>query len=451
MKMPSNLMQLRVLAFSLVLIIVPFFVGYYFWVSNQTKYFNGRNLRILAALSTHVQERVENQSSVFKNAVEKYVRDLAAKKLYDADDEGNDTQLVTIERIGTKDHKEHFQRKALDPLSTDGAANLQATNVTVMSKPASEPLSTPRIEVKEESSEHWLYYEYAVAYPPNALSPATYLSVKARINFEQLVGPFVNKREMQENQGSLYQDGFDAVLIAGLDDQMTILFQESSAKMRMLSLNNLTTNTGGKVDLKLLGQSTNTSDVKLGPADYKLFLQPIQLSVNAVADKPESLRWVACGLVEGIHFEQQRMAVSYNVLIAFGFITVLVAVSWSFLKLLFMGPKDRFRKLDAYMLGFAAFMIAALLTLGGLFYYFYNATLTAGEADLETFAGSIKQNFYSELGDALIQIDELNSKLDKNTIAAAKKVDEGNLHNSRFAVQSWTTGWSLLTLLIRIY
>ena len=432
MKLPSNLIQLRVLAFTLVLIIVPFFAGYYFWISSQTKYFNGRNLRILAALSTHVQEKVENQSSVFKNAVEKYVRDIAAKRLKEQDDESTDNELVTVEQIKKKDHKENFQKKALDPLSTDGAANLQATNVTVVSKPANELLSSPRIGVKEEASEHWLYYEYAVAYPPKAPNPTTYLNVTARINLEQLVGPLVNKREMQENQGPLYQDGFDAVLIAGLDDQMTILFQESSAKMRMLSLNNLTTATGGKVDLKLLGQSTNTSDVRLGPADYKLFLQPIQLPLNADANKPESLRWVACGLVEGIHFEQQRMAVSYNVLIAFGFITVLVAVSWSFLKLLFMGPKDRFRKLDAYMLGFAAFMMAALLTLGALFYYFYNATLTAGEADLEQFAGRIQKNFYSELGDALIQIDELNSKLDQKTIAAAKKVDESNLDKLAF-------------------
>jgi ABC-type transport system involved in cytochrome bd biosynthesis fused ATPase/permease subunit len=57
MKMPSNLMQLRVLAFSLVLIIVPFIVFYYFWVNNQTRYFNGRNLRILSTLGTHLQER----------------------------------------------------------------------------------------------------------------------------------------------------------------------------------------------------------------------------------------------------------------------------------------------------------------------------------------------------------------------------------------------------------
>ena len=433
MKMPSNLMQLRVLAFTLVLIIVPFFLGYYLWVNQQTKYFNGRNLRILAALSTHVQERVESQSSVFKNAVEKYVRDLATRRLERNENESNNIQLVTIEQVKKQDHKENFQKNALDPLSSEGAANLQTTSVSVVSKPADESiLSAPTIQVKEEASEHWMYFEYTVAYPSTTKRSKDYLNVQARIHLDQLVGPFVNKREMQENQGSLYQDGFDAVLIADLNDQMTILFQESSAKLRMLSLSNLTTNAGGKVDLKLLGQSTNTSDVRLGSADYKLFVQPIQLPLNAGANNPESLRWVACGLVEGVHFQQQRMAVSYNVLIAFGFITVLVAVSWSFLKLLFIGPKDRFRKLDAYLLGVAAFMISALLTLGALFYYYYNATLTAGEADLKEFGRSIHDNFYSELANALTQIDELNCKLDKETIAAAKKVNEGNLDRLAF-------------------
>lgn len=433
MNKSSSLMQLRVVAFSLVLVIVPFFVGYYFWVTNQTKYFNGRNLRILATLSNHVQESVGSQSSVLKNAVEKYVRDMAEKKLYESNDGSNNTRLVTIKEVKQKDHKDHFQENALDPFRSEGGANLQARSVTVVSKPADDSLlSAPKFEVKEESSERWLYFEYTVAYPPTAASASDYLNVKARINLQQLVGPFVNKREMQDNQGSLYQDGFDAVLIAGLDDQMTILFQESSAKLRMISLNNLTTNAGAKADLKLLGQSTNASDVRLGSADYKLFVQPIQLPLNAGTNNPESLRWVACGLVEDLHFQQQRLAVSYNVLIAFGFITVLVAVSWAFLKLLFMGPKDRFRKLDAYMLGFAAFMTAALLTLGALFYYFYNATLAAGEVDLEQFAGSIQRNFYSELDSALTQINDLNSKLDQKTIAAAKNLDGSSLEKATF-------------------
>jgi hypothetical protein len=437
MKMPSNLMQLRVLAFSLVLIIVPFFVGYYIWINNQTTYLNGRNLRILGTLSTHIQESVSSQSSVLENAMKKYVQDMADKNLYENPEPGvngqnKEAELVTIEQIKKKEHSSNFQANALDPFKTDGGATLQATSVTVVPKPSDQSLlSAPRITVKEESSQRWLYFDYTVAYPAATPGPPEYLNVKARLNLEQLIGPFVNKREMQENQGSLYQDGFDAVLIAQLDDQMTILFQESPAKLRLFSLNNLTNNNGAKIDVKLFGL-TNTADVNAGPADYKLFAQPIQLPVKAADDESESLRWVACGLVEGVHFQQQRLAVSYNVLIAFGFITVLVAVSWSFLKLLFMGPKDRFRRVDACMLAFAAFMIAALLTMGALFYYFYNATLTAGEGYLEQFADSIQRNFYSELDSALTQLDALNNKLDKKTIDAARELNGPQLEKITF-------------------
>lgn len=454
MKLPSNLLQLRVLAFSLVLIIVPFFVYYYFWVSTQTKYFNGRNLRILATLSTHLQESLESQSSVFKNAVEKYAQDMAEGEF----DESKKGRPTTVKQLEQKNYTEHFQEKALNPLKVEGA-NLQATSLAVVSKPEDKSLlSAPRIEVKEESSQRWLYFEYTVPYTPasstsaSASSAATtestlitttptaspqtkYLNFKGKVNLAQLIGPFVNKREMQENRGSLYQDGFDAVLIAALDDQTTILFQESSAKLRMISLDNLTTSTGAKVDLKLLGQSTNISDVRLGPADYKLFVQPIQLPLlKAGASNQESLRWLACGLVENAHFQQQRLAVSYNVLIGFGFITILVAVSWSFLKLLFIGPKDRFRSLDGYMLGFSAFMIAALLTIIALFTYSYHATLSEVEDHLKQFSGSIQRNFYSELETALAQIDELNGKLksDRKTIEAANQVNARNLDKLAF-------------------
>jgi hypothetical protein len=449
MKVPSNLLQLRVLAFSLVLIIVPFFVYYYFWVSNQTNYFNVRNLRILATLGTHLQESVESQSSVFKNAVEKYAQDMAEGG-FDKSKKGRPT---TVKQLKQKNYTEDFQEKTLNPLKGEGAT-LQATNLAVVSKPEDESLlSAPRIEVKEESSQRWLYFEYTVRYPPvssttasansaattestlitttpTASSETAYLNFKAKVNLNQLIEPFVNKREMQQNQGSLYQDGFDAVLIAGLDEQMTILFQESSAKLRILSLNNLTTSTGAKVDLKLLGQTTNISDVRLGPADYKLFVQPIHLPLlKAGTSNQESLRWLACGLVENGNFQQERLAISYNVLIGFGFITVLVAVSWAFLKLLFMGPKDRFRSLDGYLLGFAAFMITALLTLVALFTYSYHATLNEVEGDLKQFSASIQRNFYSELETALTQIDELNRALesDQKTIEAAKKVNASNL------------------------
>jgi len=445
MNISSNLMQLRVVAFSLVLVIVPFFVYYYFFVSNQTKYFNGRNLRTLATLSNHIQESAESQGNVFKNAVEKYVQDSAQG----GSDKEKAEAPLTAQDLVQKGFKE-FQEKQLNPLRGEGPF-LLATSLTLVSKPEDDSLlSAPRIEVKEESNQRLLYFDYTVQYPPvsqtsaapkpdSKTKPATkttkpagstpeeYVNFQAKVNLASLINPFVNKREMQENQGALYQDGFDAVVIAGLDDQMTILFQESSQKLRMVSLSNLTSATGAKVDLKLLGQSANISDVRLGPADYKLFVQPIQLPLLKAGTKnQESIRWLACGLVESVHFQQQNMAISYNVLIAFGFITVLVTVSWAFLKLLFIGPKDRFRALDGYMLGVSAFMIVALLTIIALFAYGYNATLNQVDNNLQQFAGSLKNNFNRELDDALRQIDYLNCTLDAETIGAANKGNDRN-------------------------
>ncbi|HEY0727577.1 MAG TPA: hypothetical protein VGD38_05855 [Pyrinomonadaceae bacterium] len=451
MKMPSNLMQLRVIAFSMVLIIVPFFVYYYFFVSNQTKYFNGRNLRTLATLSNHIQESADSQGNVFKNAVEKYVQDAVQRRSDKLETPPTAKDLVQ------NGHNE-FQEKQLNPLRTERQGPvLEATNLSVVSKPEDDSLLlAPRIEVKEESNKSWLFFDYTVQYPPASKGPAAsnrdsktkpaseattpakpipveYLNFKAKVNLENLIGPFVNEREMQENRGALYHDGFDAVLIAGLDDQMTILFQESSQKLRMVSLSNLTSATGAKIDLKLMGQSANISDVRLGPADYKLFVQPFQLPLmKAGAKNHESIRWLACGLVENLHFQQQRLAISYNVLIAFGFISVLVAVSWAFLKLIFIGPKDRFRSIDGYMLGASAFMIVALLTIIALFTYGYNATLNQVDGGLKQFAGSLKTNFFSELEDALIQIDYLNCMLDAKTVEAADKVTDRNLDKLAF-------------------
>lgn len=442
MKMPSNLMQLRVIAFSLVLVIVPFFVYYYFFVSNQTKYFNGRNLRTLATLSTHIQESADSQSNVFKNAVEKYVQDSAQRR-------SDKEPPVTAEEL-VKNGEKDFQEKQLSPLRSENLV-LQATSLTQVSKPEDDSLLlAPRMEVKEESNQRLLYFDYTVQYPPVSKSPApsnpdskkkrasktpppeqskpaAYLKFQGKVNLANLIGPFVNKREMQENQGSLYQDGFDAVLIAGLDDQMTILFQESSPKLLMVSLSNLTTTTGAKIDLKLLGQSANITDVRVGPADYKLFVQPVQLPLMKTGAKnQEPVRWLACGLVENQHFQQQSQAISPNVFIAFGFITVLLAVSWAFLKLVFIGPKDRFRAVDGYMLGVSAFMLVALLTIISLFTYGYNATLNQVDDNLKEFAGALKNNFHSELKDTLRQIDYLNNKLDEKTIEAANNASDRN-------------------------
>jgi hypothetical protein len=423
----SNLKRLRIIAFSLVMVLVPFIVYYYFYVSNQTKYFTGRDLRILAALGRHVEGSVESQGEVFKNAVGRFLVDLQAT----VDEEDDDDKLGDKRSVHDRlkedpgSFKERFQTKSLDPLKGD-STNLTITNLEVVSEATNPSTSTsPRIEIRQEENQRWLYFDYTSVYPVTSNTPVSnfedlstegkgpppiFLNFKVRTNLADLVGQFVNSRRIEGNDGSDEGDGFDAILLAEIGDNVDVVFLASSARMRIASLDNLTSvPDGAKIDLKQLGQSTNMADVKVGPGDYKLFFQPIKLPLARLgSDKQQDINLLACGFVDSGRFRRESWSVSYTVLILFGFLAVLVALSWPFLKLLLIGPKDRFRPIDTYLLIVSAILITALLTFFGSFVHGYMRAERLLDDELGAFAGTIQDNFNNELRSALKEIDSLN-------------------------------------------
>ena len=425
-RMPSDssLKRVRIIGFSLLLVLVPFVVYYYFWVSNQTKYFTGRDLRVLAALTRHVEESVKSQGDVFTNAVKKYLANLELNPAEeDTEENAVDKPTTAYKRLQTdrESVKLEFQRQSLNLVRGDGT-NLTVTNLDLVSKPVDESsLASPKIEVKQEDNQRFLYFSYTTVYPaldPNSGKAAIegkgqeplYLNFKVKTNLADLIGQFVDKRQIEDNQDSYDGDGFDAIVLAEVDDAVNVIFQESSAKLRLASLNNLTgASDGSKIDLKLLGQSTNMADVKVGAGDYKLFFQPVQLPLERLgSNDKKQISWMVCGFVESGRFRRESWAVSYTVLIIFFFLAALVALSWPFLKLLLIGPKDRLRPIDTYLLVVSAVMITALLTLFGIFSASYTRAEKLLDTALESFAGDLQKNFEKELGNALTEIDELN-------------------------------------------
>ena len=425
-RMPSDssLKRVRIIGFSLLLVLVPFIVYYYFWVSNQTKYFTGRDLRVLAALTRHVEESVKSQGDVFTNAVKKYLVNLEFDSAEeDTEENGAEKTTSAYKRLQNdrESVKQDFQLQSLNLLKADGT-NLTVTNVDLVSKPADESaLASPKIEVKQEDNRRFLYFSYTTMYPaldPNFGNAAIegkgqeplYLNFKVKTNLADLIGQFVDKREIEDNQDSYGGDGFDAIVLAEVDDVVNVIFQESSAKLRLASLNNLTgASDGSKIDLKLLGQSTNMADVKVGAGEYKLFFQPVQLPLERLGNNDKKqISWMVCGFVESGRFRRESWAVSYTVLIIFFFLAALVALSWPFLKLLLIGPKDRLRPIDTYLLVVSAVMITAVLTLFGIFSASYIRAEKLLDTALQSFAGDLQKNFENELGNALKEIDELN-------------------------------------------
>src|SRR5215813_8259631 len=126
----SNLKRIRIVAFSLLVVLIPFIVYYYFWVTRQTKYYTGRDIRVLAALTRHVEDSIKNQGEVFTNAVEKYLHDLDKTSAKQGEQAGSD-KANELEHHREK-LKRDFQTIYLDPLKADGT-NLTITNVDPVS------------------------------------------------------------------------------------------------------------------------------------------------------------------------------------------------------------------------------------------------------------------------------------------------------------------------------
>jgi hypothetical protein len=429
----SKLRRHSILIFGLVLVITPFFLYYLYYVSNQTAYFTSRDLRTLAALSNHVEEKVESQSNVFKNAVQNYLElNATSKECLDCKINKNPEAF-----------KRDFQSNMLDVFKGDGTY-LTVTNIDVLANPSDESSLTlnPEIAIRLEDGQRWLYLRYVVRFTPKSseisdlevseqtevisdleiveqtggqeakqANRAAIFIFQAKTNLDGLIGPLVDKREVESNKGSDHQYGFDAILIADVEDRVEVIFQQSSSELRVASLNNLMLAGGEekKVDLNEISQSTNLTNVRFAGADYKLFVQPVQLPLSRIgAENKHGTRWLACGLIQSSHFRAETWSVSYTVLIVFGFITALVALSWPLLKLIFAGPKDRFRPVDAYLLVLSTLIITAFLTFFLLFTYNYSGIEADLDRQLKSFAGDIHKNFNAELDVALQQLDELN-------------------------------------------
>ena len=267
------------------------------------------------------------------------------------------------------------------------------------------------MNVGQEEGTTWLYFDarYRVADGSNVVT------IRAKTNLGRLVDPIVGGRRVESREGSDHEEGFDDILItqAGADGQ--VIFQQRGSSLRLVSLDKLTSaaDEGKTIDLNTLGQSSNVADVKLAGADYKLFLHPVNLSISQTgADDARRLRWVICGLVPASHFRREVWTISYSILIVFAFFTALSILSWPFLKLVLIGPKDRLRTADIYFLFFSTLIGLALLTTLGLYGYSYIELGREMDGQLETLAKQVKENFQAEVTASLNQLDGLNRDTD---------------------------------------
>ena len=375
----------RFLVTSVTLLFIIVSAGAYFtfYISNQTDYFNNRNFRQLNSLSDQVSTRVVDLKSAFRTSV-----------------------VWSLKKGGQPDFK-----KSLETIQGVNFVGVKPDGqVTPIAKEDAEKIKDKDCTIDLRSRQGAALLEIKCVTETNQ-------EFRGSAKFAEVIGPFLDPDLTAGHKKSEHEEGFDDIVIAAVEDRNEsavragdVIFDQGTPELALTSLNNLQLSGDHtrKLDFTTFSQTTNSEEVRLGGGDYKIYAEPLEMTTGE-----KSSHWIICGLVESDHFRHQTWAISYTVLIVLGFLMSLVPLSWPFLKILFIGPKDRLRLADVYFVSFSLVIGVAVMTLFIFWVYTYSRKQNELNSQLASLSDSIVQRFDEELGLALSEIDTLNQRREK--------------------------------------
>ena len=384
------LYRLRIFVFLCAGIVLVVSTYYFFYVRSQTGRFNNRNFRKLSLISSQIGSRLTNTGSVLEKTCERFIHppDEDHKLVIDNEDPANKQKnIAALQKLfeGLKD--DSLQITPFNIVSEKCCTNAVPGSVTLTATPY-------------ERDSTWLYFDYV----SHGLERGTVVRVQAKTELSSLIQPFLSARIGSQ------PDQFQNILIAEADTARVIL-QYDNSQVRLASLDKLTVaGDGKKIDLKEISQTSNMADISLAGANYRLFSHPLTVSLPST-DSARSATWIVTGLIKSDYFQSEAWSLSipYTILIIFGFVVAVLVFSWPFLKLVLVGPKDRFRTHDVYLLVFATMIVLAVVTAFGLYVYVYRAVEAQMDQQVKTLGDDLKTNFRAELTQALQQLETLGN------------------------------------------
>jgi hypothetical protein len=435
-----------VLFITVTLLVLPIVLYYTVYIRSRTTYLTNRDFRQLAGISNQLEDRIQQLKNLFIRSVNQTV--LAQQNEIKQRAENNGS---SDEEVKTTSPEELFQQN----LGSSLQARI-APDISTSSDPYQEGDSTVSMRLVTGGKTSTLDFVWCA-------SRDCSVRAEARTNLDDIVSPLTGNQNNESLKGSEHREGFDSILIATVTKGKTtaeqksegetkpaysskVIFQQGSSELHIDSLDNLVRADvpDNTVKLATLSENTAIAEVRLADATYRIYSQPIPIPLKtitfsqpietsekpddsdtahdhsekklngaegrSVAGKLSETHWVVCGLVQGSHFRREAWAFPYTLLIIFVFLTGVVALSWPFLKLHFIGPKDRLKLADVYWLGFSLLVASAILTLFMLFGVSYLRSEHLLDGQLKQFSAQINDNFHSEIQDILAEIASLKSK-----------------------------------------
>jgi hypothetical protein len=369
-------------------------IYYMVYVSSQQDYYNERSFRLLASMG----QKLALEIDIVRNV-------LAAAATKDSVEQANDYLHRSLH--GTLEEKdfvvnELHNEKSILP-SHEGSLSLFPARA----------MDTSAIKAD--------YREPEMDQPGKpCVAGSSAIAICATVNLSALVGPAFDELE---------QGFFQDVLIA--DAKGDVFYQRSGGGTNIRNLSALIPpvrtdssnkqepgNTADKAGsessprgrFSQVSQYSNVEVVKLADTTYQLFIEPVPVSV-VIPGEEKSQRLVLCGLRPQKHAQAQAMALPHTYLIwAILIILASFTLTWPFLKLAYMSPKERLHARHLLYLLLSVTVGTASVTLIALSFACKTTDDSQSEREIRDLAQTINANIKTELGKALRTLDRLSDK-----------------------------------------
>ena len=373
----SKLKQLNILLVTLLILFGPFCLYYLFYVSNQRDYFISRNFRLLSVLGRGIEKKVDSIGAAYGTAAQRAALAYYKPANGEARCDENNQDLV------------RSRKSIVDSL---GPSMAQQLDVEIKPADPKETRSEVTLDLRQQGK--WLYFGYVAS-----ADKCPSLAVNTGTKLDDFVEPFFQRFPNGKD--------FDSVFLA--DTNGRVLYQWAPEEIALTNFGALIGKDQSKIDFDRLKQNGNVADVVIADTDFKLFVQPIELSLPRTnSQNSQSIEWVVGGLVRTGHLNSESRAISYTILIVITFLFVLIVLSFPFLKLIFMGAKDVLRVADMYFLAFSTLIGSALLTVFLVYALSYVNLENKMDEQLAVLSDRIVRNFEAEVGSASQQLEKLN-------------------------------------------
>ena len=316
---PAANSRLTILALTLVCLIVPFCLGYMFYVTSQKSYFTKRNFRVLDSIGTHIRLKIENLTANLINAVSKAKTEESKSQPRSPRPPTLNVEVLRkavrqVDRYGTNMKLEPSPapaatQKSPSPLQQQAPKDQNPPPPEQQSKPVPPATSSPVHRTSSPKRPQPLRSEQPAKASDAKPDPLVSLSVKpdkgsfailleyrsshqagippalqASSDLDKVIRPMVS-RFLYDDVNGTNENLFDEVLVAEQSDGR-VIFTAGESGIRLININTLLPQGGSGDKAKLSDGSSTEMDVELAGRTYKFHMQPVQLSVPPAPTQP---------------------------------------------------------------------------------------------------------------------------------------------------------------------